>query len=147
MYRDKDCKAPLLLGFLVETLEVRERLLRDRLIHKKLSVSRTCVALISCGQGRVRNFCLGMRSCSIDIFIKIIPPHVYIHTLFLLYTYTIFYLISYIYTHPKKKKKSLIFSIKIIFNGDFHKINFIFTIFTMKFLKSFIFNTNYQILY
>ena len=80
---------------------------RDRLIHKKPSVSRTCVALISCGQGRVRNFCLGMRSCSIDIFIKIIPPHVYIHTLFLLYKYTIFYLISYIYTHPKKKKKEL----------------------------------------
>ena len=38
---------------------------------------------------------------------------------FLLYIHT-FYLISYIYTHnqKKKKKKSLVFSIKIIFDGD-----------------------------
>ena len=122
---------------------------RDRLIHKIHSVSRTCVALISCGQGRVRNFLLGMPSCSINIFIKTISTHIYIHTFFIIYIYYFLFDKLYIYTPNKKKKekKSLIFSIKIIFNGDFHKIKFIFTIFTVKFLKSFIFNRNYQILY
>ena len=48
-------------------------------------------------------------SYSINIFIKV-TPHTYIHTLF-------FYLICYICTHPTKKK-SLVFSIKIMFDGD-----------------------------
>ena len=43
---------------------------------------------------------------------------IYIHMLFY-YIYTLFYLISYIYTHTQpKKKKNLVFSIKIMFNGD-----------------------------
>ena len=56
-------------------------------------------------------------SCSINIFIKV-TPHTYIHTFFY-YMYTPFYLIRYIYTHPTQKKKGLVFSIKIMFNGDF----------------------------
>ena len=46
------------------------------------------------------------------------PTYTYTHA-FLLYTH--FYLISYIYTHTKKnkKKKSLVFSIKTMFNGNF----------------------------
>ena len=64
-------------------------------------------------------------SYSINIFIKITPVHTYIDTLFLLYThiYTHTFLFDklYIYTHPTKKKKNLVFLIKIIFNGDLSK--------------------------
>ena len=47
------------------------------------------------------------------------PPHthIFIH----IYIHTLFYLTSYIYTHTqlkKKKKKTLVFSIKIIFYGN-----------------------------
>ena len=76
---------------------------RDRLIHKKPSVSRTCVALISCGQGRVRNFRLGMRSCSINIFIKTTPTRIYIHTFFIIYIY--YFLFDKLYIYPPNKKK------------------------------------------
>ena len=56
---------------------------------------------ISLSKGKVRNFCMGP-SCG---------THIYIHTFF--------YLISYIYTQKsKKKKKSLVFSIKIIFDDN-----------------------------
>ena len=47
-------------------------------------------------------------------------PHTHIYKrmrAFLLYIHT-FYLISYIYTHNQKKKIRLVFSIKIIFDGD-----------------------------
>lgn len=66
------------------------------------------------------NFCLGGLSCGTNIFIKTtsltpLTPHIY--TLFY-YIYTLIYLISYIYTHAQQKKKTLVFSIKIMFNGD-----------------------------
>ena len=85
--------------------------------------------------------------------------YIYIHTHahFLLYThthiYTLFYLISYINTptqhqkEKKEKKKDLVLSIKVMFDDDLYKIKFIFSIFMVKFLKSFILNINYQILY
>ena len=71
---------------------------------------------------------------------------------FIIYThiYTHFFLFDklYIYTHStKKKKKNLVFSIKFMFDDDLYKIKFIFSIFIVKFLKSFILKTNYQILY
>ena len=68
--------------------------------------------------------------------------HIYIHIFF--------YLISYIYKHKKKKKKTkrkkgaLYFQSKLYLMTIFHKIKFIFSIFIVKFLKNFIFNTNYQ---
>ena len=67
-------------------------------------------------KGGVRNFCLGGPSCNTNIFIKA-TPHTHIYTHFFI-VYTIFYLMSYIYTHTKKKKKNLVFSIKIIFDGN-----------------------------
>ena len=71
----------------------------------------------------------GGSSCDINKFIKINPhTYIYIHTYIhfvIIYThtyiFTLFYLISYTYTHtPSKeeKKKGLIFSIKIMFDGD-----------------------------
>ena len=78
------------------------------------------------------------------------PSYTYIYTHFFYYIYThiytLFYLISYIYTLTKKKK-NLVFSIKVMFDDDLYKIKFIFSIFIVKFLKSFVLNTNYQILY
>ena len=63
-------------------------------------------------------------SCGTNIFIKTTFTHIYIYThtfFYFIYTrtyiYTLFYLISYIYTHTPKKK-SLVFSIKIMFDGD-----------------------------
>ena len=69
-------------------------------------------------RGGTRNFCLEGPSCSINIFIKTTPhpTHTHIHSFFY-YIHTFFYLISYIYT-PKKKKKGLIFSVKIMFDGN-----------------------------
>ena len=67
-------------------------------------------------KGGVRNFCLGGPSCNTNIFIKA-TPHTHIHTFFY-YIHTLFYLMSYIYTHTQKKKKNLVFSIKIIFDGN-----------------------------
>ena len=68
-------------------------------------------------QGRSQKFLFGGAKCDANIFIKTTSTHIYMHN-FLLYIHT-FYLISYIYTHnQKKKKKSLVFSIKIIFDGD-----------------------------
>ena len=59
-------------------------------------------------------------SCGTNIFIKTTLTYIYIyiytHTFFY-FIYTLFYLISYIYTHTPKKK-SLVFSIKIMFDGD-----------------------------
>ena len=53
----------------------------------------------------------------------------------------LFYLISYIYTltQQKKKKKNLVFSIKVMFDDDPYKIKFIFSIFIVKILKKFYF--------
>ena len=72
-------------------------------------------------QGRSQEFLFEGVKCDANIFIKTTSTHIYIHicTLFYyIYIHT-FYLISYIYTHnQKKKKKSLAFSIKIIFDGD-----------------------------
>ena len=53
-----------------------------------------------------------------------------------------------IYTHQTRNKKSLVILIKkLCLVAILHKIKFIFTIFIVKVLKIFIFNTNYQILY
>ena len=60
----------------------------------------------------------------------------YIHT----HKYTLFYLISYIYTLTKKKKnekKNLVFSIKVMFDDDLYKIKFIFFHFHSEILKKF----------
>ena len=71
-----------------------------------------------------------------------IYTHIYIYTLF----YLISYIYIYIYTHTQpKKKKASYFQSKLSLMAIFHKIKFIFTIFIVKFLKSFILNTNYQI--
>ena len=76
--------------------------------------------------GGARNFYLRGPSCNTNIFIKT-TSHIHIYTCFFI-IYTFFYLISYIYiyTHTQKKKKSLIFSIKIMFDGNFswNKIHF-----------------------
>ena len=68
-----------------------------------------------------------------------------------MYIYTLFCLISYIYIYiyilTQQKKKVYYFQSKLCLIAIFHKIKFIFSIFIMKFLKSFILNTNYQILY
>ena len=67
-------------------------------------------------------------SCSTNIFIKItLYTHIYTYTLFY-YIYThiythIFlfhklYLYIYIHTHTQQQQKNLVFSIKIIFDGD-----------------------------
>ena len=74
----------------------------------------------------------------------------YIHT----HIYTLFCLISYIYTLTQnkkiknKKKRVQCFQSKLCLMEIFHKIKFFFFfIFIVKFLKSFILNTNYQVLY
>ena len=98
--------------------------------RERESVTRdTCSHLMEHGrfdQGEVRNFYLRGPSCSTNIFIKT-TSHIHIYTCFFI-IYTFFYLISYIYiyTHTPKKKKSLIFSIKIMFDGNFswNKIHF-----------------------
>ena len=55
-------------------------------------------------------------SCNTNIFIKTISySHINTHAFFY-YIHKLFYLISYIYTHTQQKK-SLIFSIKIMFDG------------------------------
>ena len=103
------------------------------------------VCICVCRDG-VRNFCLGVK-CDVNIFIKTTSTHIYTHMCaFLLYIH-IFYLISYIYTHNQKKKKRVqYFQSKLFLTAIFHKIKFIFSTFIVKFLKSFILNTNYQIL-
>ena len=69
-------------------------------------------------KGEVRNFCLGGPSCNINIFIKTTPhTHIYTHAFFLLYTHTFLFDRLYIYTHPTNKK-SLVLSIKILFDSD-----------------------------
>ena len=72
----------------------------------------------------------------------------------IIYTHTFLFDMLYIYAHQIEeeeeegtKKKHLYFQSKLCLITTFHKIKFIFTIFIVKFLKSFIFNTNYQILY
>ena len=73
----------------------------------------------------------------------------YIHT----HIYKLFCLISYIYTLTQnkkiknKKKRVQCFQSKLCLMEIFHKIKFFFFIFIVKFLKSFILNTNYQVLY
>ena len=65
---------------------------------------------------------------------------------FIIYTHFLFDKL-YIYTQPKKKKKRVQhFQSKLFLMAIFHKIKFIFSTFIVKFLKSFILNTNYQIL-
>ena len=67
-------------------------------------------------RGGARNFCLGGPSCNTNIFIKTTPyTHINTHAFFY-YIHNLFYLINYIYTHTQQKK-SLIFSIKIMFDG------------------------------
>ena len=69
-------------------------------------------------RGGVRNFYLRVSSYSTNIFIKT-TSHIHIYTCFFI-IYTFFYLISYIYIYThQKKKKSLVFSIKIMFDGNF----------------------------
>ena len=101
-------------------------------------------------QGRSQKFLFGGAKCDANIFIKTTSTHIYIHMgAFLLYIHT-FYLISYIYIHTTKKKKKeeriKYFQSKLFLTAIFHKIKFIFSTFIVKFLKSFILNTNYQIL-
>ena len=72
-------------------------------------------------QGRSQRFLFGGPSCDANIFIKTTSIHTYIHicTLFYYiypYVHTFLFDKLYIYTHPKKK--SSVFSIKIIFDGD-----------------------------
>ena len=103
-------------------------------------------------QGGAKNICLGGPSCNTNISIMTSPhTYIYIYThAFLLYIHTIFYLIIYIYTHPTKKKKKkpqYYFQSKLCLMAIFHKIKFKFSVFIVKFLKNFILNTNYQILY
>ena len=107
-------------------------------------------------RGGARNFCLGGQVAAL-IHLSRQSSYTYIYThVFLLYTHTYIHTFLfdklYIYTHPthtkkEKRKKNLVFSIKVMFDDDFYKIKFIFSIFIVKFLKSFILNTNYQILY
>ena len=80
-------------------------------------------------QGWNQEFLFGGLSYNANIFIKTTPhthTRVYIHAFFIIiYThfffekdvYTLFYLISYIHTHTKKKK-SLVFLITIMFDSD-----------------------------
>ena len=95
------------------TFDLRER--------ERESVTRdTCSHLMEHGrfdQGEVRNFYLRGPSCSTNIFIKT-TSHIHIYTCFFI-IYTFFYLISYIYIYTHKKKNSLVFSIKIMFDGNF----------------------------
>ena len=81
--------------------------------------------VISLHRNGARNFCLGGASCSTNKFIKITSTYIYIYThihtfCYYIYTYiyTLFYLISYTYTHTQPQKKGLVFSIKIMFDGD-----------------------------
>ena len=70
-------------------------------------------------RGGARNFCLGGPNATL-IYLSRQLPHTYIYTyarFFIIYTHFLFDKL-YIYTQPKKKKKSLVFSIKIIFDGD-----------------------------
>ena len=96
-------------------------------------------------RGGDRNFCLGGQ-VTILIYLSRQPPAYTYTRAFLLYKHTFLFDKLYIYTHPtkKRKKKSLVFSIKLCLMAIFLKIKFIFIV---KFLKNFIFDTNYQILY
>ena len=78
------------------------------------------------GRGAARNFCLGGSSCGTNILVKTTSTyiHIYIYIyiyidthVFLLYIYTFLFDKLYIYTHPKKKK-NLVFLIKIMFDDD-----------------------------
>ena len=69
-------------------------------------------------RGGTRNFCLKGPSCNTNIFIKI-TSDTHIYTLaFLLYTHIFLFDKLFIYNTPKKKKKKLVFLIKIMFDGD-----------------------------
>ena len=87
-------------------------------------------------RGGVRNFCLRGQVIVLIYLSRQFSVYIYayIHTLFY-YThthkYTLFYLISYIYTHIQqqpKKKKTQYFQLKLCLMAIFHKIKFIFTI-------------------
>ena len=56
---------------------------------------------------RTRNFCLGGLSCDNNIFIKTSP-----------HTHTNIYIYMYVCIHALPKEKSLVFSFKIMFDGD-----------------------------
>ena len=68
---------------------------------------------------RARNFCLGGQVAAL-IYLLRQPLHSHTHTHTHTHIYTFFYLISYIYihTHSTNIKKSLVFSIKIMFDGN-----------------------------
>ena len=87
-------------------------------IAKKKKKSSQVLKSSLTSRGEARNFYLRGPSCSTNIFIKT-TSHIHIYTCFFI-IYTFFYLISYIYiyTHTQKKK-SLVFSIKIMFDGNF----------------------------
>ena len=75
---------------------------------------------IRVSQGQSQEFLFGGAKCDANIFIKTTSTHIYIYTyarFFIIYAHFLFDKL-YIYTQPKKKKKSLVFSIKIIFDGD-----------------------------
>ena len=58
-------------------------------------------------RGGARNFCLEGSSYNTNIFIKIILyTHINTHAFFY-YIHKLFYLISYIYTHPTKKELNI----------------------------------------
>ena len=79
--------------------------------------------------GAEQGIFFGRQSCGTNIFIKTTPnTHLYIHTvvfyLFIIHIHIYIHFLFdkfFIYTHPKKKKKSLVFSIKIIFDGNLSK--------------------------
>ena len=64
----------------------------------------------------VRNFYLKGQIAAL-IYLSRQPLHIYMDTLFI--TYTHFFIWLVICMHTPKKRKSLVFSNKIMFNGDF----------------------------
>ena len=74
--------------------------------------------------GEVRNFCLESQVAAL-IYLSRQSPYIYTHTCFvIIHTHTHIYIYIlfdklYIYTHtPNQKKKTLVFSIKIMFDSD-----------------------------
>ena len=69
-------------------------------------------------QGWSQKFLFGGAKCDANIFIKTTSTHIYIYTyahFFIIYTHFLF---DKLYIYTQQKKKSLVFSIKIIFDGD-----------------------------
>ena len=133
-------------------------LIKTNLLTENHSTTRNGIQGLGCYhtiRSGAKIFCLGP-SYGINIFIKInsrIYIYIYIHAhFFIIYTHTYIHTFLfdklYIYTQSKKKKKRVqCFQSKLCLMEIFHKIKFFFYIFIVKFLKSFILNTNYQVLY